>query len=91
MNEKLKEENKKLQKEKDMWEDRFKEKCSEGRRPLCLKQIEEYKEEIEMLKNVICMNFPKNDSFRREYYKLKEEYFKRQIEKYKCQVDPGYY
>lgn len=40
----------KLKKEKDRWENRFKEKCSEGRRPLCLKQIDEYKKENEELK-----------------------------------------
>ena len=62
---KLKEENKKLmetecelseeicylKKEKERWEDRFKQKCAEGRRPLCLKQIDEYKKENQKLKD----------------------------------------
>jgi len=39
-----------LKKEKDRWEDRFKQLSAEGRRPLCLKQIEEYKKENQELK-----------------------------------------
>jgi len=45
----FKNENKKLKEEKDKYEDLFKEKCAEGRRPLCLKQISEYKEENKKL------------------------------------------
>ena len=38
-----------LKKEKDKYEDLFKQKCAEDRRPLCLKQISEYKEDIQKL------------------------------------------